>query len=287
MENVKRTTLPAGAAPFEAFEEEFKKALKDPASKGNTGTAIERTLLKLGYSDVSLEKLEPAEILRQDVSAYTKQVILARAAGADGAEGDPRNVFSTIRNPDPAQPFVFYQATRKVQPTPECRIDDFEKICIDTMNVAAAPLLPIAREGEQARVLDGEAAKKYGGAELIVAGRITARPRPAGSSSSVPQGRATAHDAALVLATDEAGDAMQVVIGSDPDFVLNTLRDQKRLASVEAFLYLKAEELSASERRDAVFIKVWPVVQQILQATGQTERLAAGRERAARLGITK
>eukprot|EP00741_Cyanophora_paradoxa_P001239 tig00000074_g1196.t1 len=161
----------------------------------NTGTAIERTLLKLGYSDVSLEKLEPAEILRQDVSAYTKQVILGLQGKAlvtsytnppqrvlleqMELKEIPRNVFSTIRNPDPAQPFVFYQATRKVQPTPECRIDDFEKICIDAMNVAAAPLLPIAREGEQARVLDGEAAKKYGGAELIVAGRITRTPAKA------------------------------------------------------------------------------------------------------------
>eukprot|EP00741_Cyanophora_paradoxa_P001240 tig00000074_g1197.t1 len=80
---------------------------------------------------------------------------------------------------------------------------------------------------------------------------------------------------------------MQVVIGSDPDFVLNTLRDQQGRAAAEAFLYLKAEELSASERRDAVFIKVWPVVQQFLQANGWGKRLAAGRERAARLGITK
>eukprot|EP00741_Cyanophora_paradoxa_P012361 tig00020610_g11944.t1 len=215
MENVKRTTLPAGAAPFEAFEEEFKKALKDPASKGNTGTAIERTLLKLGYSDVSLEKLEPAEILRQDVSAYTKQVILGLQGKAlvtsytnppqrvlleqMELKEIPRNVFSTIRNPDPAQPS---SSTRRPgrSATPECRIDDFEKICIDTMNVAAAPLLPIAREGEQARVLDGEAARippllppLTRGAEQLMAPDGGAGGAKAaagqGSSSSVPQVR--------------------------------------------------------------------------------------------------
>eukprot|EP00741_Cyanophora_paradoxa_P012360 tig00020610_g11943.t1 len=334
-------TLPASAsaAPFEAFEEEFKKALKDPRAKehwhGNRAT-----LLKLGYSDVSLEKLEPGERRAPDaaraprwrkalVTSYTnppQRVLLEQME----LKEIPRNVFSTIRNPDPAQPFVFYQATRKVQPTPECRIDDFEKICIDAMNVAAAPLLPIAREASRRgtplffppaadpgteqrtpakaawvrlppRVLDlrsGALGAGSGEPPAPILGRrdYFAFPRPPlpaslSRSHASPrpgwQGPATTHDAALVLATDEAGDAMQVVIGSDPDFVLNTLRDQQGRAAAEAFLYLKAEELSASERRDAVFIKVWPVVQQFLQANGWGKRLAAGRERAARLGITK